>query len=292
MKLRYNGKIAELNHIVISDPSYGQEVTCRFEKDGLKEKDWSIDIDISNVEDKIDDYTFRGIEFYVFLTKDRTLSELEDNGTIKYQKSIKIEETEIGMDTACVALGINEKAKEIINNREYWQPEGCINTLTDGLFGTVKEGKLNNQSVFIWLSGYITEDAGYSIEDIVNYLKGQLNVVDLQKGIRRTIIIGQETTKERMDRLESRFKEVTIDSPKLSKFFKDDKRFSNISFAGTYLAGMDLRNEQRKAGNLEGEMEKSPYNKSQERMIKEYIFLQKRYEKEMEEMENNIDIDI
>lgn len=290
--MRFNGKIEEINHIVISDPSYGEDVTCRFERKGLNEKNWAIDIDIESVEDKFDDFVIRGIQFYVFLTKDRRLSELEEKGTIKYLNSVKIEETEIGMDTACVAIGINKNAKEIIDSRDYWQPECSLNTLTDGLFGTVKEGKFNNHTVFIWLSGYITEDAGYSKEEIIDYLKEQLNIKDLQKGIRRTIVIGKETTKDRMDRLASRFKEVTEDNPKLLKFFKEDKRFSNISFAGTYLAGMDLRNEQRKAGKLEGELEKSPYNKSQERMINEYIFLQKQYEKEMDEFENNIDMDI
>ena len=32
MKLRYKGKIKELNHIIISDPSYDESVTCRYEK--------------------------------------------------------------------------------------------------------------------------------------------------------------------------------------------------------------------------------------------------------------------
>ena len=237
--MRYNGKIKEIKHIIISDPSYDKDVTCRYEKDNLKEKNWIVDIDIEEVEDRIDDFTFRGLEFFILLSKGKLLAELKDKGPIKYSSNIKIEETEIGMDTACVAFGINEKADEIIESKDLWQSEISLSTLTDGLFGTVKEGNIHNRPVFIWISGYISEDAGYSIEDIVDYLQYQFNIKDLKKSIERTV---------------------------------------------------DLKNEQRKAGNLEGKLEKSPYNKTQEKMIDEYISLQQKYQKEIDEMENNLDI--
>ena len=57
MKLRYKGKIKELNHIIISDPSYDESVTCRYEKNNLKEKNWYVDIDIKPTVDKIEDFT-------------------------------------------------------------------------------------------------------------------------------------------------------------------------------------------------------------------------------------------
>lgn len=288
--MRYNGKIKEIKHIIISDPSYDKDVTCRYEKDNLKEKNWIVDIDIEEVEDRIDDFTFRGLEFFILLSKGKLLAELKDKGTIKYSSNIKIEETEIGMDTACVAFGINEKADEIIESKDLWQSEISLSTLTDGLFGTVKEGNIHNRPVFIWVSGYISEDAGYSIEDIVDYLQYQFNIKDLKKSIERTVDSKNEPTVDRMKRLELEFKELTEKDESLYDFFNKDKRFSNISFAGTYLARMDLRNEQRKAGNLEGKLEKSPYNKTQEKMIDEYISLQQKYQKEIDEMENNLDI--
>ena len=110
--MRYKGKIRELNHIIISDPSYDESVTCRYEKDNLREKDWYVDIDIKPTIDKIEDFTFRGTEFFLFLYKDKKLCELKENGTISYLKGIKLNEIEIGMDTACVALGIDKKAKK------------------------------------------------------------------------------------------------------------------------------------------------------------------------------------
>lgn len=288
--MRYKGKIKELDHIIISDPTYDESVTCRYEKNNLNEENWLVDIDIKPVTDKIEDFTINGTEFFLFLYKDKRLSELRENGTISYLKGIKLEETEIGMDTACVALGINAKAKEIIELRDEWQPECSLNTLTDGFFGTVKEGTIDGDVVFIWVSGYLDEDTGYSIDDIVEYLEYQLNISELEKDISKPIIIRQETTLERMTRLALRFKEVTKENPKLLKFFDKDNRFSNINFAGTYLAGIDVRNKEREAGKLDGEMEKSPYSKSQEKMIKEYTELQKEFEKTEKEFENNIDI--
>ena len=65
--------------------------------------------------------------------------------------------------------------------RDDWQPECSLNTLTDGLFGTVKEGKLQDHTVFIWLSGYLDEDTGYSIEEIIDYLQYQLNITEYGK---------------------------------------------------------------------------------------------------------------
>lgn len=291
--MRYKGKIKELNHIIISDPSYDENVTCRYEKDNLKEKNWNVDIDIHPTIDKIEDFTIKGTEFFLFLSKDKRLSELRENGTIRYLSGLEIKETEIGMDTACVALGINEKADEIIELRDDWQPECSLNTLTDGIFGTVKEGKLNdNHTVFIWLSGYLDEDTGYSIEEIVDYLQYQLNIVDLEKDKEKPIIIRQQNLLEKMTEIELKFKEITKEDPQLLNFFDKDNRFSNISFAGTYLAGIAVRNEQRKAGNLEGKMEKSPYSKQQEKLIEQYTNLRVEFEKTENELENNIDMEV
>lgn len=196
--MRYKGKIKNLNHIIISDPSYDESVTCRYEKNDLKEKNWYVDIDIKKTVEKMGNFTARGVEFFLFLAKDRELSELKEDGTIRYLKGIKLTETEIGMDTACIALGVNERADEIIELRDEWQPECSLNTLTDGFFGTVKEGvdKINNP-VFIWISGYLDEAAGYSIEEIVDYLQYQLNITELEKDITRTMNVRQKDILEK-----------------------------------------------------------------------------------------------
>ncbi len=288
--MRYKGKIKELNHIVISDPTYKKDVWCRYEKDDLNEKNWKVDIDIHPVEDKFEEITIKGTEFFLCMYRNRKLCQLENEGTIRTLKGIKISETEIGIDTACVALGINDKAKEIIELQEEWQPECSLQTLSDGIFGKVKDGKLGNNTVFIWVSGYLCEDTGYSMEDVIDYLQYQLNISELEKDLQRPYIIKQENLLEKMRDIALKFKEITKQDPKLLQFFSKDNRFSNISFAGTYLAGIAVRNEQRKDGNLEGAMEKSPYSKQQEELIEEYTNLRIEFEKTENELENDIDI--
>lgn len=204
--MRYRGKIENLNHIIISDPNYDENVTCRYERNELNEKNWLVDIDLKLSIEKFENFTAKGIEFFLFLCKDKNLGELKENGTISYLRGIKLEETDIGMDTACVALGINEKAEEIIDLRDDWQPECSLNTLTDGLFGTVKEGKIDDDVVFIWLSGYLDEDTDYSIDDIVDYLEFQLNITELEKVI-EPISVGKETIQERIIGIEKNDKD-------------------------------------------------------------------------------------
>ena len=289
--MRYRGKIKELNHIIISDPSYDESVTCRYERTNLKKENWFVDIDIKPVIEQMENFTIKGTEFFLFLCKDKRLGELKENGTISYLKGINLEETEIGMDTACIALGTNDKAKEIIELRNDWQPECSLNTLTDGLFGVVKEGKIENDIVFIWLSGYLDEDTGYSIEDVIKYLQYQLNIEDLQKDISNPIVLKQEIVLEKMKNLSLKFKELTKEDLKLLEIFDKDNRFSNIEFAGTYLAGIEVRNKEIKSGKLEGEIEKIPYSKEQKKLIDEYRELQNEFEKTEKEIDD-IDMEV
>ena len=89
----------------------------------------------------------------------------------------------IGMDTACIALGINNYANDIRDSKGDWQPDNSLNTLTDGIFGYVKEGTKDNTINFIWISGFLSEDTGYSIEEIMNYLSTYLEITDLYKEV-------------------------------------------------------------------------------------------------------------
>ena len=179
--MRYKGKIKELNHIVISDPSYNKQVIDRYEKNNLKEKNWTIEIDIKEVEEHIEDYTTKGIEFFLLLSKYKDLTKLQEEGKIEHIRETHFKETKICVDTACIALGIDEKANEIIESQNVWQPECSINTLSDGLFGVVREGILNDETICLFVYGYLDEDTDYSIEDIIEYLQNQLNITDLNK---------------------------------------------------------------------------------------------------------------
>lgn len=101
----------------------------------------------------------------------------------------------------------------------------------------------------------------------------------------------------KMDKLKEEFRKITSNDQKLAEYFKEDKRYTSIRVAGVILAGMAVRNLQRENGNLEGELEHSPFSKEQEKMIDDYTELEKmveyieqevesKYEKE--EIENDI----
>ena len=178
--MRYNGKINNLNHIVVSDPSYKKGAWCRYEVDDLKEKDWIVNLDISHKTEPIGDFvSYFG--FSMLIKKDDDICNLTKEG-ISYLKDINLKEYQIGMDTACVALGINDKAKEIIDSQDEWQPNCSIRTGTDGFFGEVKEGRdINSNLCFIFVSGFLDDEIGYEIDDLKDYLVDQFEIKDLQK---------------------------------------------------------------------------------------------------------------
>lgn len=179
--MKFKGKIKKLNHIVLSDPSYEKGIWCRYEKDNLNEKDWLVNIDIYTVETDIGDYKVKGTEFFLLLQKDKDDCELDDEGTLNYLKSIELKDFTIGVDTACVALGINDYAKEIINSKDEWQPSCAIRTGADGTFGEVSEGTKNGELRFLLITGYFSEDI-CNENELFEYLKEQFEITDLIKG--------------------------------------------------------------------------------------------------------------
>lgn len=178
--MKYKGKIENINHVVISDPYYKNGVWCRYEKDNLDEKNWFVDLDIFSVETKEGKYYTKGMEFYLLLKKNEDICSLDDEGTLSYVSDIKLTDYNIGMDTACVALGINDKAKEIIKSRGEWQPSCALKTGGDGIFGEVGEGKKDESLQFILITGYFDEDF-ISENELFDYLKEQFKITELVK---------------------------------------------------------------------------------------------------------------
>lgn len=178
--MKFKGKIKNINHIVVSDPSYKKDVWCRYEKEKLNEKDWIVDLDIWPVEDKIENYYIKGTEFSLLLKKNAEDCSLDDEGTLSYMGDIKLNDYKIAMDTACIALGINNKAKEIIDSKDEWQPYCAIKTGGDGYFGEVSEGIKDGNLQFILIAGYFEEDA-INQNNLFEYLKNQFEITDLVK---------------------------------------------------------------------------------------------------------------
>lgn len=155
--MRYKGKIDYINHIVVSDPTYNKDVWCRYEKNDLDEKNWIVDLSIDLVREKVGDYIIKNYYFELLLKKTEYDCELMDGGKVTYSKRNKTNQYDIGIDTACISLGINEYAKEIVDSKEEYQPECSLNTGADGMFGNVLEGVKNKKINFILISGYFDE---------------------------------------------------------------------------------------------------------------------------------------
>lgn len=106
-------------------------------------------------------------------------------------------------------------------------------------------------------------------------------------------ILKEEKIINKMKLISEKFKYDTKNNEDLQKVFKDTRNkdvYYHIKVAGAILAGIDVRNLQRENGNLEGELEHSPFSKEQEKMIEEYTKLQNELEKEQQEMEIDIEI--
>lgn len=178
--MKFKGKINNINHIVISDPSYKKGVWCRYEKENLNENDWLVNLDIYPVETKVGKYYIKGTEFSLLLQKDKEDCSIDDKGTLNYRRDIELKDFTIGMDSACIALGINDNAKEIIDCRGDWQPLCAIRTGTDGTFGEVSEGIKNGKIRFLLITGYFEEDF-INENELFEYLKNQFEITELVK---------------------------------------------------------------------------------------------------------------
>lgn len=181
----YKGKIDQINKVVVSDPSYKEGVWCRYESDAVDSNGpWRVQLAVNEVTDNVEGYEFKGIDFAVLLSSslifEKTCNLTKDGSSFSHPKPLEMKETEIGMDTACIALGINDIADEIKASIDEWQPDCALKTLTDGMFGNVYEGSHEGIVYLLYISGYIDEDAGYSVEDIVEYLSSAFKIKELE----------------------------------------------------------------------------------------------------------------
>ena len=181
--MKFTGKIDTINHIVISDPSYSKNVFCRYEKENLNEKDWFVDLTVKTNEDP----ELSGYDINLLLYKTPDIVSFE-NGKLSCFPIVKTEHYEIGMDSACVSLGINKKADEIIKYKDLWQPPGCLRTGYDGYFGDIVEGKIGDDLSFLFINGYLDKEMGYDESTIIDYLEDQFEIKDLQKVIEKDVV--------------------------------------------------------------------------------------------------------
>lgn len=198
--LKYVGEIKNLKHLIVTDPHYGKDIACRYEKEFSKPEDWEVNLLIikRNYYDEYNGHKLHitGFDISLLLVekekkKTNFVVQLTDEGNIEYTRILKGKEYQIGMDTAQVALGVNENAKEISDyyksydndslDLDGYRPYFSLETLTDGLFGTVREFKYLSDYYGIAIQGWLDGDTKYNEEMIRDYFKERFQIQNLKK---------------------------------------------------------------------------------------------------------------
>jgi len=193
------GIIKDLNKIVISDPNYEMNVHCRYDRTIEKIEDWKAMLKINYCDkllDKDDENSrFKGLEYDIVLSKKDVKVKLKGN-SLYSTTNMAVTTTEIGVDSAQIAFGVNENAAEINEHSKYinddrlnvmtmleeYNPYFAIQTGSDGYYGTVYEGKIDDEIKVIYMSGYLDDVATIDTEeDLKDYFVERLNITGIER---------------------------------------------------------------------------------------------------------------
>lgn len=114
--MNFTGMISKINHIIVSDPSYDKNVWCRYENDHFNANNWTADIQLQDVDETIEGYYITGTDIGIMLHHPSVNARMEQD-RIRFPSIYKLNKYTIGMDRACVSIGVNEKASEIANEK-------------------------------------------------------------------------------------------------------------------------------------------------------------------------------
>lgn len=178
----YSGKV-NIDQIIVSDPCYEKGVWCRYENDNLDAKNWDVDLIVDTYDEMVDGFNIKGIDIRMML-HDSILEPRMKEGSFSYPRGFTLTEYTIGMDSASMSIGTNETADKIRAEHDDWYPTTALKTLQDGCFGNLYEGAGPNGNIgFIYLSGFLDEDTGYSIQDVLSYLENNMHIQGLTPNI-------------------------------------------------------------------------------------------------------------
>lgn len=211
--MRGKGNIKRLEKIVMSDPHYQSDVTCRYQKEFDKIEDWKVQFLIRDYEDKVkiknENVKITGIEYSLLFKRPNSKSELLDFEKIRYEKDIELKEYDIGVDSAQIAFGANDNAEEIIEYSQNidkldveellsnYNPDFAISTGSDGLFGNIQEGVRNGETQLILFSGFLDEFAGIErIKDLMSYFEKQFKIEDIELETEKLKVLYKEIGKK------------------------------------------------------------------------------------------------
>lgn len=174
-----------LNGIIISDPSYSNDVWCRYESNVVG-KDWSMFFDSHTTADN-EFPEFSYIDFSLIIGNEEIASRIRKiDDRIVYPAKLEVNSFEIGMDTACFCCG----AKDKVN---HFGEMMAINTGTDGLLGDVYEFKLNGKVEAIYFMGSI--DASFIDErGLFQHFKSGFDAIEKEQTLQENIKAAKKRT--------------------------------------------------------------------------------------------------
>ena len=100
------------------------------------------------MDETIEGYCIAGTDIGIMLHHPSVNARMEQD-RIRFPSIYKLNKYTIGMDRACVSIGLNEKASEIANEKNSSEYGTALHTLTDGQFGTPIKINKNISSIFI-----------------------------------------------------------------------------------------------------------------------------------------------
>ena len=171
--MKFKGKIKELNDIIISDPSYGSNVPCRYENKNMDMKDVFVEMQFGTTDFEEDDD--KHIHFFIIIKTDENECNLTDEREIKVLKNTKLKQYDIGVDTACFAMGTNDNGVTIFIN------EDAVNVVDD------QNGLLSNSVKKIVCDSHGNYYIGTSEALSVVSLSGGVKVTKTFKNIKNVV---------------------------------------------------------------------------------------------------------
>lgn len=116
--------------VAFSDPSYDDTVWCQYRK-AFQASNWLMKAEMSRDEDNYINITL-SCGRSTMMADTQVSNEADGSIQLTYPARYQSNETEIGMDTACIFVGN-------LDNFSSWGDSAAIDTGTDGLFGNLYE---------------------------------------------------------------------------------------------------------------------------------------------------------
>lgn len=176
----FKGKCREIDRIVVSDPRLLEGIPFRYERDDIGGVDWRVLGLVGDIEETRDGQVVSGKRFVVVLHKGDVEVDLQQSGRVLFPAAGDMFCKECGVFTTSgfVGIGIDDRMDDILESDDEELQDCCLYSAASGMMGKVLECSAaeNGEVKVLVVSGCLGDFAGYSQEDIKDYLVDSLQV--------------------------------------------------------------------------------------------------------------------